>query len=519
MKLVIFLILAIFILPIISIFIYLIPVDTITWHHLYSTVLFSYVINSIILCFAVGVLSMLIGTSLAWLIVFYDFPLRKFFSWSLLLPFAFPSYILAYIYYFNKDNFIELNTYAAAIIILSLSFYPYVYLFSKQAFQQTSKIYINNSKLLGKNSTSTFLKITLPLAQPSICAGVILVCIEVLSDFGTVDFFSIDTLSTGVYRTWFGFGSINGAVQISFILILFIFLLVMIDKICKKNKRFLMKDYYSSNNAIKKLGVISSFLAIIYCMFVFLLGFLLPIYSLFRNVLILDYSFFDEEFFRIIIRSLVLSVSGGIFCVIFGCFFGLISQFKNLKIIQLMAKLTSFGYAIPGSILSLLVLINFKYFENFISKYFFNLFQTEFINTFFYGTVFVLYYAYIIKFSSIAFHATEGVLLKTPNSLFWASKILGNSSYKTVLKIYLPLLKKSLVISMILIFVDIIKELPMTMILRPFNFETIAIKTYNLASDEKFREVSPYALFIVILGIFPIYILSKCNNDKKKELK
>ncbi|APJ04336.1 ABC transporter permease [Silvanigrella aquatica] len=519
MKIFLILFLSVFIIPIASIFIYLLSPDREVWRHLYSTVLGTYISNTIFLSASVCFVTLLLGVSLAWLISYYQFPLKKIFEWALLLPFSFPAYILAYVYYSQKDKFIDLNSYAAAIIIMSLAFYPYVYLFSKQAFSEISPSIIYASKLFHNSPLKTFWKIILPLSQPAIFSGTLLVCMEVMGDFGTVDFFSIDTLATGIYRTWFGLGSMNGAIQIVFILFSFITSAVLLDLYFKKKKRFYQNQLPYKQKIERKLTGIYGYLASIFCFIPITCAFILPVFILLYNVYQLGVKAFDKEFLEISVRSFLLSLSASVFCILLGFIFATIKKFKREKSIKIMAESISLGYAIPGSVLAITVLYTLKIFDDLFSNIYFFIFQKEYPALILSGTIFALFYAYSIKFTSVSFHSIQSSMTKISPSLFWASRILGYSTITTTFKIYFPILKNSLLISFILIFVDIIKELPATMVLRPFNFETIAIKTYNLASDERLKEASPVALLIVFLGIIPVYILSKYNLNTKKETK
>ncbi|MGY3804491.1 ABC transporter permease [Pigmentibacter ruber] len=519
MKLILLIFILIFIIPIFSILFYLFPIDLEIWKHLNSTVLSTYIWNSMILCLSVGLITLLYGVSLAWLITFYQFPLKKFLEWAIILPFVFPSYILAYIYYSHKDKFIELNSYIAAIFIMSLSFYPYVYLFSRNAFAEISPNLINAARIFQKSELKTFWKIIFPLSQPAIFSGTILVCIEVLGDFGTVDFFSIDTLATGIYRTWFGLGSIKGAIQISLTLFSIIALAIFIDQYLKRKKKFYQNQFLNAKKSAKKLNLIYSLLAIFYCTFPILIAFVIPISILLYNTFQIGFKNFDKEFFEIIFRSFFISFSGAIICIILGFTFSYSSQIKLNKLINIFPKFISLGYAIPGSILSIIVLSNLKNLDEFILYLSMNIFKNENINNIFTSSIIALYFAYSIKFSAISFNNSESAMKRVSPNLFWASKILGYSNKNTAVKIYFPLVKSSLITSFILIFLDILKELPATMILRPFNFETVAIKTYNLASDERLKESSPYALIIVILGIFALYFITKFNIYRLKENK
>ena len=517
MKFILFLFLTILVLPIASIIFYLFSPATEVWQHLRSTVLNTYFTNTVLLTSSVLLGTSIIGIPLAWLTSMYQFPCKKIFEWALLFPFAFPSYILAYVYYSHKEKFINLNSFLAATVIMSLAFYPYVYLFSRQAFHEISPSLIYASKTLKNSNLKTFWKVIFPLSRPAIFSGILLVCMEVMGDFGTVDFFSIDTLATGIYRTWFGLGSLNGAIQISFILLLFIISIVILDHHFRKKKRFYQKQIPHSQKLEKKLTGIQSFFTIMICLIPIVLGFVLPFSILVINIFQLGYKSLDKDFFEISSRSFLLASSASLICIFIGFVIALIKKFQNGRLLIKLSQSISLGYAIPGSILAITVLTSLKIMDDIFSFLYFTIFGHEYPNLILSGTIFALFYAYSIRFTSVAFQSANASLTKISPSIEWASRLAGYSIFKTSLKIHFPILKSSLFVAFILIFVDLIKELPATMVLRPFNFETIAIRTYNLASDERLIEASPAALLIVILGTIPVIILSKYNKTFNKE--
>ena len=506
----------IIIFPLLSLFYHLfLPAQNI-WAHLRSTVLNIYIFNTLFLSLSVMLCSAFIAVPLAWLTTKYNFLGKNFFEWALFLPFAIPSYLLAYIYYSIKENIFTINSYLAAIIILSLSLYPYVYLFSKQVFQEISPTLIYASKTLNQSELKTFWKVILPLSRPAIFSGMLLVCMETIGDFGTVDFFSIDTLATGIFRTWFGLGSITGAIQISFILFTFSITLVILESFFRKKMVFYQKQIPHSSYFEKNLNGVYKYLAFILCLAPILVSFILPLIIIFVNIYQLGMKSFDKEFFEIVFRSFKISSIGALLCIFIGMIFSILKKIHSKNKLINLNEIISFGYAIPGAIIAISVLTSFKILDNLIENTTLFLFHFEYKDLILSGTIFAVLYAYSIRFTSISFQSANASMNKISPSIEWASKTLGKSIFQTGYKIYLPLLKNSIFISFIIIFVDIIKELPATMVLRPFNYETISIKTYNLASDERLKEASPSALFIILLGLIPVILIYFYNQKKKK---
>jgi iron(III) transport system permease protein len=505
----------IIIFPLLSLFYYLfLPAQEI-WAHLRSTVLNIYIFNTLFLSLSVMLCSAFIAVPLAWLTTKYHFPGKNIFEWALFLPFAIPSYLLAYIYYSVKDNFITINSYLAAIIIMSLSLYPYVFLFSKQVFKEISPTLIYASKTLNQSELKTFWKVILLLSRPAIFSGMLLVYMETIGDFGTVDFFSIDTLATGIFRTWFGLGSITGAIQISFILFTFSIALVVMESFFRKKMVFYQKQIPHNSYFEKNLNGVYKYLAFILCLVPILISFILPLIILFMNLYQLGMNSFNKEFFEIAFRSFKISSIGAVLCIFIGMVFSVLKRIHSKNKFVNLYEMICFGYAIPGAIIAISVLTSFKILDNLIESTTIFLFHFEFKELILSGTVFAVLYAYSIRFTSISFQSANASMNKISPSIEWASKTLGKSIFETGFKIYFPLLKNSFFISFIIIFVDIIKELPATMVLRPFNYETMSIKTYNLASDERLKEASAGALFIILLGIIPVILIYFYNQKKK----
>ncbi|MED5578766.1 MAG: iron ABC transporter permease [Nitrospinota bacterium] len=500
------------------------PSDDI-WKHLYETVLFRYTYTTCMLMIGVGGGTLLLGVSSAWLVTCCEFTGRRFFEWAALLPMAIPAYIIAFIYtdlleysgsiqeflrYFFSWNspsdywFPEIRSLWGAIFMMTFVLYPYVYLLSRVSFADQSSSIIEVSRTLGRGPWNTFFKISIPLARPSLVIGVSLVLMEVLNDFGTVDFFAIETFTAGIYDVWMNMDSISGASQLSVVLLFFVLLLLFTEKWGRRKQKF--SNDTKSRKSIKRYYLhgyknIFSFFA---CIIPIFLGFFLPSLILIRDSFIFYDFGTNFYFFKTMSNSFILSFLSAITATLIGIFLGYGQRVRRNKFIRGFIRFSSIGYAIPGSVLAVGIIISFGKVDEFLN---FILGMTEEISLS--GTLVVIIYAYSVRFLALSFGSIESSLTKVTPNMDAASRTLGMNSRKTLFKVHIPIIKKGVLASAILVFVDCMKELPMTLVLRPFNFETLSTNVYQFASDELFEESALSALAIVLTGVIPIIILSK----------
>ncbi len=501
------------------------------WPHLYATVLGGYISDTLVLIIGVGAACLFIGVSTAWLVTMYNFPGRKLASSLLLLPLAMPSYIIAYTYVeiFDYSNiiqtsirdiggfnsardywFFEIRSMGGAIFVLSIVLYPYVYLTSRAAFLQQSICMLEASRMLGHTNNSTFFKIALPMARPAIFVGLILALMETLNDVGAVEFFGVDTLTVGIYTTWLGRGNLGGGAQIALILLGFIFILIVIEKWARRGAAYNHTSRQMRPIKRVNLNKKSAFWAMIFCYSPIILGFLFPVIQLISDSL----EFVDTTDYSAFIgyakNSLMLSGITAFFAIIIALFLSYSERVFNVKFIGWVAKLASVGYAIPGVILGLGVFILLISFDDFISpalEYFG--YENASKQMFLSGSIFAIVFAYLIRFLAVSYGAIESGFGKIPLNYDHAGKSLGHSKLSILRKVHLPLIRPALATALILTFIDSMKELPATLILRPFNFNTLATHVYEIASLEIFEEAAIAALSIVVIGLIPVYLLSR----------
>lgn len=514
-------------LPIFVIFASFLSWDTAIWQHLSSTVLPRYITNSAMLAFGVGFGATLIGTYLAWLIVNYDFYGRRLIQWLVLLPLAMPAYIIAYTYTGLLDFagpiqtsvrdtfalasqdywFPEIRSLTGAIVLMSLVLYPYVYILARTAFSEQSQKYREVSELAGVSPLKHFLKVALPLARPAIMTGAALAMMEALADFGTVEYFGVSTFTTGIYRTWFGLGDINAASQLSGFLCLFVFILIMIEKLSRRNAQNYSSRQGKSAQAKKVRGIQSAFLFLL-CSLPVTFGFIIP----FVQLAIWTVSFSDisnlEDYPEYAMNSAILAGIGCIVVVTMALLFSYAKRLQPSKTVSGFIQFVSLGYAMPGTVIAIGVLVPLGWLDiklNIFTSAYFDV-QPGLV---FSGTIFALIFAYAIRFMSVALNNTEAGIQRIKPSMDEASMVLGDSSMQRLFRIHIPLLKASLLSAALLVFVDILKELPATLVLRPFNFNTLAVKAFELASDERLIDAALPSITIVLVGILPVILLTK----------
>ena len=508
------------------------------WSHLASTVLSSYVINSLILIVGVSTGVILIGVSLAWVITMCSFPGQKYFEWAAVLPFSIPAYLLAYIYTdflgiagtfqsFLRGNFgLEIGDYFfpeirsvwGAVLIMTLAFYPYVYMLARSAFLNQSTSLFEASRIMGYSSTQSFYKVALPLARPGIAAGLALALMETLNDFGTVQYFGVQTFTTGIYRTWFGLGERPAAAQLAGFLLLFIIVLLIVERWSRSK----IKDQVNVTARFKRiqkfeLNGAKKYAAIVLCSIPVILGFILPVVLL----ILMFLNNLDSVNTRFIIYALnTLSVAAiaGVITVSLALLMAYSSRLNPTKLIRGLNQFGALGYAIPGSVIAVGILIPFGWLDNTIDSFARSNFETS-TGLLLSGTLFAMIFAYVVRFLSVSYNGIHSSLQKISSNVDEASRGMGYNFTQILRKIHIPILSGSLVSAFLLVFVDVMKELPATIIIRPFNFDTLAVQVYRLASDERLGESSGAALAIVLVGIIPVILLSKtitktCKTDK-----
>lgn len=497
------------------------------WQHLVSTVLADYIINSLWLMIGVGVGTLSIGVATAWLCSMCYFPGRRIFEWALLLPMAIPAYIIAYTYNgmfefagpvqtalrdffgWSRDDywFPEVRSIGGAISMMSLVLYPYVYLLTRAAFLEQSVCVLEASRTLGRSPWRSFTDVALPLARPAIIAGVSLAMMEALSDYGTVQYFGVSTFTTGIFRTWFGLGDSSAAAQLAAILMTFIFVLVIAERWSRGKARF----HHTSTRYRKlpghQLHGWYAWLAFIICSTTVFLGFLLPASQLLIWTIETGNEMIDARFLTLTLNTISLAATAAVLTVVLALIMAFGVRIKATPVMNFSVRVASLGYAVPGAVIAVGVLLPFAWFDNTVDAWMRSTFNIS-TGLLLSGTLVALIFAYLVRFLAVSLNTVEASLAKVTPGMDEAARTLGLRPSKTLIRVHIPMICGSLLTAAILVFVDVMKELPATLILRPFNFNTLAVRAYELASDERLADSASAALAIVLAGIVPVVLLS-----------
>ncbi|MFT5259649.1 MAG: iron(III) transport system permease protein [Saprospiraceae bacterium] len=499
------------------------------WPHLLSTSLLRYVSNTLILMLGVGISIFLTGVSTAYVVSHYEFPLRRAFEWLLLLPLAVPAYVIAYLYtdllefagpvqsalrelfgwkLASDYWFPEVRSMGGGILLMGLVLYPYVYLLARAAFLEQSPNLLEVSRLLGRNELRSFLTVSLPIARPAIAVGVALGLMETLNDFGTVDFFAIKTLTAGLYDVWLGMGNVGGAAQIALTMLTFVILLLSLEYFGRRKQRFYQSNARFKARDRKALNGKAKWMTMIVCLVPIVGGFVIPMFMLVKYAIIYFDRSWTADFQQYIFNSLFLSTMAAGIAVLIALIVAYSRRLHKTKLMLFASRFASLGYAVPGAVLAIGVIIPFAAFDNALDSFFREYlgFSTGLLLS---GSVFAVIFAYVVRFMAVSIGSVESSFGKISESVDMASRTLGYSPVKALQRFHLPLLKGGLLTAGLVVFVDSMKELPATLILRPFNFETLATHVYQFASDEMIGESALGSLIIVLVGLLPVIVLSR----------
>jgi iron(III) transport system permease protein len=498
------------------------------WRHLAETVLADYVVNSLLLVVGVAAGTLIGGVGTAWLTSMCRFPGRTVFEWALLLPMAMPAYIIAYTYTGLLDYagpvqsllrgvmgwgygdywFPEVRSLAGAAVMLSLVLYPYVYLLARAAFLSQSLCVLDVSRTLGNGPWRTFFTVALPLARPAIIAGLSLALMETLADYGTVQYFGVQTFTTGIFRTWFGLGNPAAAAQLSALLLAFVLALILLERWSRRHARY----HHTSQREqpIQRLSLRGprGLLAFVFCLLPVALGFLVPAGQLAWWALTVADTSYDASFLRLVWNSLALAAGAAVLALMLALLLGYGRRLFPSRTVGLAVRTSGLGYAVPGTVIAVGVMIPFAWADQTLDAW---LRATLGVSSglLLSGTLFALVFAYMVRFLAVSLQTVESGLDKIRPSMDEAGRSLGLRPAQILRRIHIPMLRGSLLTALLLVFVDVLKELPATLILRPFNFNTLAVRAYELASDERLADSGPAALTIVLAGLLPVILLSR----------
>jgi iron(III) transport system permease protein len=504
------------------------------WAHLAETVLQDYVLNSLALAAGVAAGTLVIGVGTAWLTVMCDFPLRRTLSWLLLLPMAVPAYIIAYTYTgmlefagpvqetlrawtgweYGDYWFPPVRSLGGAIVMLTLVLYPYVYLLTRAAFIEQCVCVLDVGRTLGLRPFAVFRRIALPLARPAVVTGLSLVLMETLADYGAVKYFGVSTFTTGIFRTWFGLGDQAAAAQLSAVLLGVIFSLILLERWSRRQRQ-----YHHTGHAYQALPSYPlhggrAVCACLACLLPVVFGFVLPAWQLLAWSLQTGAEQIDDRFPQLIWNTVSLAGITALLAVGLALVLGYGRRLRRGRFVRAAVRIASLGYAVPGTVIAVGVIIPFAWLDNSIdnlSRAYWGV-STGLILS---GTVVALVFAYLVRFLAVSLQTVEAGLANVSTTIDDTARSLGASPWHVMGRVHVPLLRGSLLTAGLLVFVDVLKELPATLILRPFDFNTLAVRTFELASDEQLAAAAPAALAIAVAGIGPVILLSRSIGQSR----
>ena len=511
--------------------------DAPVFDHLASTVLPRYLTTTAGLMLGVGIGVSVFGVVTAWLVTMYRFPGVEIFHWALLLPLAIPAYVIAFVYTeildfsgpvqtalrgmygWNTSRdywFPEIRSLGGAISMMTLVLYPYVYLLARAAFLEQAAGVIEVSRTLGRGPWSSFFSVSLPLARPAIVIGISLALMETLNDFGTVDFFAVQTLTLGIYDVWRNMNSLAGAAQIASLIIVIVVALILAERGARRSQRYFNTTRRLNPSPPMLLGPRAAFGAFMACLIPVTLGFLLPAAWLVYDALLYAEMFKSQTFLSAAGNSLMLSSLAAVIAVMIAIVLAYGARLRDGNLLRTATRLAGVGYAVPGAVLAIGIIIPLAKFDNALDEFLFTSFGfgTGLLLS---GTIVAVTFGYVVRFLALALGAMEASLARVTPSIDGAARTLGAGPGRTLWRIHLPIVRGSMLAALILVFVDGMKELPMTIVMRPFNFETLATQVHQYSATERFAQAAPAALGIVLVGLLPVILLSRAISRRRQD--
>ncbi|WP_299354694.1 iron ABC transporter permease [uncultured Shimia sp.] len=501
------------------------------WGHLISTTLPRYLQNTMILMLSVGLVTASMGTGAAWLVSRYSFPGVTWLQWALLFPLAIPAYVGAYAlvdfleyagpvqtgmravfgWQSARDYwFPEIRSMGAAVIVLSAALYPYVYILARAAFREQSGAGEEVAQSLGAGALTRFRRVGLPLARPAIAAGTAIVMMETVNDFGTVDYFAVQTLTTGIFSVWLESNNAGGAAQIACVVLLLVIFLVTLEKSSRRKLQFFSLTTRHRPPTQTPIGARWGWVATAACLVPFSIGFVLPVSVILSHAMGNAERWADPDLIRALVNTVAVGCVAAIVTVLAGVFLVYGVRLSGRSLPKLLLPLTTIGYAAPGAVLAVGILIPLAVIDHKLADFLETLgFDTGLLLT---GSAFALVLAYCVRFFAIAQGAADGAMGRVSPSLPMAARSLGRTRGQTLREVYFPLIRTSVGSALLLVFVDCVKELPATMLLRPFNFDTLATRVHDQASLENLGDASPGAILIVAVGMIAVGLLARANR-------
>lgn len=516
------------VLPILAIFFTAVGETDQLFSHLMSTVMATYTYNTVVLVVGVMLLSLLFGIPCAWLMAMCRLPSERILQWALVLPLAMPAYIVGYIFtdWFDFAGpiqialrdvmgwqagdywFPDIRTLGGAIIVLALVLYPYVYLLCRAAFMEQNVSLLQSARLLKCSPWQSFYRISLPLVRPAIAVGLSLVAMETIGDFGTVSYFAVNTLTTAVYDTWLGYSSLTAAAKISVIMLVFVILLLSLERYSRRKQKLFQSQFSSREDFRYELRGWKKWLALIWCWGLVAVAFIFPL----GQLCLYAYQYFAQswtpEFQQYALNSLYVSLSAAVIGVLIALVVNFYHRLSASRTSVLFMRLSSLGYAVPGTVLAIGVMVPVIFMDHAVNDLA-KAMEWGRPGLIFSGSMFAIIFALVVRFSAVAIGSIESSLSKVSPSLDMASRTMGCNPNTMLLKVHVPLIRRGALIAALLVFIESMKELNASLLLRPFNFETLATYVFNYASDEHLELAAMPAVILVLVGLVPLVLINR----------
>lgn len=509
-------------LPLIALLLNLGHWDLDTWQHLYQHVLLDYVLNSLGLTLGVGIGSCLLAIPMAWMLTQYHLPGRRVWQWLVLMPLAMPAYIIAYTYTGILDSsgpvqssiqsvfnvsvgeywFPNVRSLPGAIIMMSLVLYPYIFVLARSAFSEQSNTLKEAAQSMGYHRWRYFFYVALPLAKPAIVTGAALSMMEALADYGTVQYFGISTFTTGIYRTWFGLGNEQVAAQLSLLLSVVVLVVLLLEQRSRRHLSVATGDNHT-HSGLLHLSRSGQFWTLVFLLCVVSAGFFIPVGQMLIWIFQRLNSQEWPEFLSLILDTVTLAVAAMLVIVLVAIIIAYARRLSTHVGLKILAQLSVMGYAFPGTVIAVGAMIALTR-----ADYWLNDTVGLEVGLLLSGSLFALVFAYLVRFLAVAIHNVETGLGRVTNNMDMAAQTMGYSPLQRLQSVHIPLIKGSVLSAMLLVFVDVLKELPATLIMRPFDFNTLAVRAFELASDERLADAALPSLSIVMVGLLPVILLA-----------
>jgi iron(III) transport system permease protein len=510
------------VMPLLVIFLSWLEFDGQIWQHLADTLLMDLLRNTLVLLFGVGFGVLLLGVSLAWLTTMCEFPGRRWFDWALMLPLAMPAYVLAFVIiglfdfsgpiqsllreWFGRGNYWipPIRSEGGVIMVMVLALYPYVYMLARVAFLGQGQRLMEAAQSLGSSPTAAFFQVALPMARPAIAAGMALALMETLADFGTVAVFNYDTFTTAIYKSWYSLFNLAAAAQLASLLLLFVFLALFLERRQRRQARYHAENRCGRRYVLKGW---KAWAATLFALSILLIAFVIPVMQLLYWVWNHFSRDLDSRYFSLLSNTLLLGSFAAILTVMAGLLLGFSQRLTRNVITRFSVSIATLGYALPGSVLAVGIMLSFVWFEHYLQVGF-AFFNIE-MNLILSGGLLGLLLAYVVRFMAVAYNPIESGLQRIRPSLHEAARGLGAVPRELLWRLYLPLLRPGLMAGFLLVFVDVMKEMPATLLLRPFGWDTLAIRIYEMTSEGEWQRAALPALTLIIIGLLPVIFLVK----------